>query len=113
MASPKPLFSADFYTDIVHEMDPEQDVAPEALAEFNELARDFVLNVLCTASRIARGAGGREITAENIHFVLQNYFGMTLSGPSGPQRSVAQEPTAEYHEKIVAVRDAAASGRYE
>jgi hypothetical protein len=109
-----PIFSPDFYTDIAHDIDPDQDITPEALAKLDDLARDFMRNILRTAGGIARNSPGTEITAENVHFVLQNYFGMSLSGPSGPQvRAASQAPTPEYQEKLAAVRSFAATRRDE
>jgi hypothetical protein len=109
-----PLFSADFYADIAHGLDPDQEITAEALAKLDELARDFMRNILRTAGGVARNSPLTEITAENVHFVLQNYFGMSLSGPSGPQiRTVSQTPTPEYQEKLAAVRSFAATRRDE
>jgi hypothetical protein len=54
--SPAPLFSPDFSTDLAHDIDPDQDITPEALEKLDEVARDFMRNMLRTAGGVARNS---------------------------------------------------------
>jgi hypothetical protein len=108
-------FPREFYNEIVHEIDPDQSVTDDALLKFNQLADDFIRAVLRESLQLARSKETPQernmIMPDDVHFVLQSRFGMSLSGATGPvPSSVVQGPTDEYKEKLKTVREFA-SGR--
>jgi hypothetical protein len=107
-------FPPEFYDEIVREIDPGHSVSDEALAKFNEIADDFVRGVIVECLKLTRLKDSPDersvITPDDIHYILQSRFGMTLSGASGPIPSRVAAPTDEYREKLRTVR-ASASGR--
>jgi histone H3/H4 len=110
-----PYFPREFYNEIVREIDPDQSVTDDALVKFNQLADDFIRSVLRESLQLARSKENpmekNVITPQDVHYILQSRFGMSLSGASGPVPSgVVQGPTDEYKEKLRTVREFA-SGR--
>jgi transcription initiation factor TFIID subunit TAF12 len=114
-----PIFSDEFYRDIAHEMDPEQEITSDAIMLIGELAEDFMGSVLNEVFLLKRKRGSKEkvdVEAADIHFVLQDRFGMSLPGATGPRELIpsdisVQRPTKEYQEKQDAVRQFAATHR--
>jgi hypothetical protein len=110
-----PFFPPEFYAEIVHEIDPQQEITDEALAKFNQLADDFVTQAFREAvslvGRRRQSQGGEErpqVTADDIHYILQNRFGMSVSGSEHPIPELsARTPTDEYREKLRTVRECA------
>jgi hypothetical protein len=108
-----PFFPVEFYTNIMKEIDPEQEITDEALVKFNQLATDFVTAVFRESTDLVRGSGtgqreneAVQITADDVHYVLQNRFGMSLSVGTGPVPDLAVHgPTEEYKEKLRTVRE--------
>jgi chitinase len=102
------LFPRDFYFNIAHEMDPEQDLAEEAIALFELAGWDFLHRTLEAASLLV--GPNQTVSAETINFIAQNCFGIELGEPV-PAGPVTKAPTAEYLEKLANVRQFAAEHR--
>jgi histone H3/H4 len=110
-----PFFPVEFYTKIVREIDPQQEITEEALVKFNQLAQDFLTQVFQESTQLVRGRGisqgGNEVvqvTADDVHYVLQNRFGMSLSVATRPVPDFAvRSPTEEYRDKLRTVRECA------
>ena len=116
----RPLFDQSYYLDIAHEMDPEQEIAPEAIDYLNEIAWCFFIDIRSTLLGLkksndhdARGAPRLEdrITEADVRYVLQTKYKLSLPGATGPiiTDQIFQNPTAEYQEKLRAVRTFAAN----
>ena len=109
-----PLFNSDFYLDIAHQMDPDQDISPDALKFFNDIANDFLTTVLWDTVRLKRQIASNkqiEIGTDDIHYILQTRFGMTLPGGRILNESNKMKPTQEYNEKLEIVREFTANHR--
>jgi transcription initiation factor TFIID subunit TAF12 len=109
-----PIFSREFYEDIVTQMDPAQELTPESVALFGDLADDFMRSVFTDAFQLVRKREPKEdrrVEAEEIYFILQTKYGMSLPGPPMTTDSFVQGPTKEYQEKQNAVRTFAAAHR--
>jgi hypothetical protein len=107
---PNPYFPADFYQGIAREIDPDQSLTDEALLKLNQLADEFVHVVMRDCAQFIRSKEDPQergaIAPEDVHYVLQTRFGMSLSGASGPVPSpAAHGPTEEYKEKLRTVRE--------
>ena len=114
------LFDEKFYKDIVHEMDPEQEITPEAIDYLNKVALVFFEDMFGTLFNLKRGGksnreGNRRedvvVTANDVYFVLQTKYRMSLPSATAPvvTDQTFQNPTAEYQEKLQAVRKFAES----
>lgn len=114
------LFSEDFYKDIAHKMDPDQEITPEALSFYNDIADDFFQSVLRETYFFVREKNKDElnnqeslsIQAEDIYFILRTRFNMT-NFPGGNIQSGASitMPTTEYKEKLQHIRQFSATHR--
>lgn len=114
------LFSDDFYKDIAHKMDPDQEITPEALSFYHDIADDFFQSILNETYNFIREKYKDEINnqepmtiqAEDIYFILRTKFNMTNFPGGNIQSSTSiTMPTAEYKEKLQAIRQFSATHR--
>ncbi|KAH0787295.1 Transcription initiation factor TFIID subunit 12 [Histomonas meleagridis] len=115
MQRPGPLFSADFYRDIAHKMDPEQEFSPEAISFLNEISDNFYDTILTEIIQYSKGKVGKgtrdqiEITEEDVQFIVEKFTGISLRSRLSQTEPTIFKPTAEYQEKLAAVRAHAVS----
>lgn len=116
----KHLFNDDFYKDIAHKMDPDQEITTEAIAFYNDIAEDFFNSILNETLFLIREKykdeinNGESLTiqAEDIYFILRTKFNMTNFPGGNIQSSTSiTMPTAEYKEKLQAIRQFSATHR--
>ena len=116
------LFNEDFFKDIAHKMDPNQEITPEALDFYNEIADEFFHSILSEAMTYIKDKNKDEIPtnsnepltiqAEDIYFILRTKFNMTNFPGGGIQSNTSiTMPTAEYKEKLQAIRQFCATHR--
>ena len=102
------ILSRDFYTNVAHEMDPSQEITPEAVEFLNDISQFFLQSVIRDVASLRKSPDA--ITPEDVYYILQSRHNMLLPGPTGPLTTeLRPSPTAEYQEKLHAVRAFAAS----
>ena len=120
MARPAPrqdvspvYFSEDFYRELLHEVDPEQDITPGALRYLNKVADNFLRDLMEWVRLVKKAdrEGDHVVQDTDVFYVLQSLYGVSLPGPTGPLVSDQrlQKPTDDYEEKRRAVQAFAAN----
>lgn len=109
---PENLFDQSFYEELVKEMDPNQEITPEAIDFFNDIAHEFLRSVLVESAEFVKNTSKDdsstkqlEIGQDDVNYILKAKFNMTNfpGGPPVPDTSIVR-PTAEYLEKLNAIR---------
>jgi hypothetical protein len=109
----QPFFPAEFDTNIVQEVYTQQTIPDDALLKFDQLAEDFVTGVFRGVVQIvlsrAHPQSGEErsqITVDDIHYVIQNHFRISISGANQPIPGIIMHTsTNESNEKLHTVHE--------
>lgn len=108
LTSDEPLFSKDFYLDVAHQMDPDQNFSPDALSFLNEISDNFYEMLLNDIAKYAKNKkdsiDGIEVTEQDVKFIVENITGMAIPISMTQTEPTTFKPTAEYQEKLDAVR---------